>query len=164
MSGNRLVFITIFLIVFILMMTIGLVSGVSPGAGVIRALLAATFFTALSFGTLFLITRYVIDDIQLPDSCDTEGETTPENENTGQMLDIMVSDPSEKTEEEAPAEPSNTNAEDIAENIAEDIAKDIYDEELSPLVTKQIDPNVEKVINSDPKRMADIIKKMGFED
>ncbi|HWI54979.1 MAG TPA: hypothetical protein VNT57_04765, partial [Desulfobacteria bacterium] len=150
MSGNRLVFIIIFLVVFVMMMTIGLLSGVSIGAGFTRALWAAAFFTAISLGTSVIIARYVIDDIKPTGNGDDEGNNLPENENLGQMLDIMVSEPPLETEEPAP-ETSDTKDETPVK------------QSLGPLVTRQIDPNVEKVINSDPRRMADIIKKMGFE-
>lgn len=150
MSGNRLVLMIIFISVFIIMMFTALSSEVSVLAGLKRALSAALFFTALSFGTYYVIAHYVIDDIKLPANENIE-EDSSVNEITGQMLDITVS---ESTEEEL---------EDISLPTDEDDDNQ-SNQELNPLVTRQIDPNVEKVINNDPRRMAEIIKKMGFNE
>lgn len=151
MSGNRLIFTIIFVLVFVLMVSIGMIAGVSLGAGLKRALLAAVFFTAVSFGTSVVIDRYVINDIKPTGNSEDEGDILPENENTGQMLDITISESLQET------------GEDIQESSG--ISDEgTFNQEINPLVTRQIDPNVEKVINNDPKRMADIIKKMGFKE
>lgn len=36
--------------------------------------------------------------------------------------------------------------------------------DFSPIAAKQIDPDLERVINDDPERMAEIVKKMGYDD
>lgn len=151
MFGNRLLYI-VFLAVFLLIMFIGLVSEVSVSATLLRAFPAAVFFTALTWGLLYLVKRYVISELIVP-------PVEIEEETTGTKFDFTVSE--EIDMDIAPGtEPvdQGNNKPTISENSIRP------DQDFGPLGARQIDPQVEKIINSDPKRMADIIKKMGFEN
>lgn len=148
---NRLLSI-VFLAVFLLIMFVGLMSGVSVSASLLRGFLAAVFFTSLTCGLSNLVTRYVISELIVP-------PVNIGDENVGTNFDFTVSealDP-DMVSVPGPVEPNNDKPATEGNNIQPD-------QDLSPLGARQIDPQVEKIINSDPKRMAEIIKKMGFED
>lgn len=151
MFGNRLLYI-VFLAVFLLIMFIGLVSGVSVSASLFRAFFAAVFFTALSWGLSLLVKRYVISELFVP-------VVNIEEETVGTKFDFTISETLDPNiaSGSIPVEHANNKSISVENNIE-------YDQDFGPLDARQIDPQVEKIINSDPKRMAEIIKKMGFEN
>ncbi len=124
-SGNSRVFLLAFAGVFVLILFVGVLSGVSLKAGLGRAFLAGLLFSALLWITCRIITGYVVPQ---PDA---GGDMPPQKDAVGRQLDLTVSD--------SPGD-------------------------FSPITPKQIDPDIERIINNDPERMAEIVKKMGYSD
>ena len=135
--ANNRGFFPVFIIVFILMAIIGGLAGVSLKASLIRAFLAALFFMVLSWIVVKGVVSYVLQAEPDETAEDLPDDVLPESD-MGKHLDFTVSD--------SRSESSNETT------------------DFSPISAKQIDPNVEKVINSDPVRMAEMVKKMGFEE
>lgn len=133
--GKKSIFAAVFIVVFLMILVMGLAAGVSSIAGLKRAFYGAAFFTVFSWGITTLVNIYAIP-VSEPPLIDAEDEKNEES--LGNKLDLTVSD--EIFSEPIPA--SN----------------------FSPLSAKQIDPLVSKVINNDPDRMAEIVRKMGFEE
>ncbi|WP_418790212.1 hypothetical protein [Phosphitispora sp. TUW77] len=124
-SGYRRVLVLVFGTVFLLIMFIGLLSGVTLKACLGRAFLAGMSFSVLLWVLFRLIGKYALP---LPDARES---LFAQSHDVGGQLDFTVSDPLD---------------------------------EFSPINAKQIDPDLERVINNDPERMAEIIKKMGNDE
>ncbi len=146
--GNKGIYAAIFLLVFLLILIIGVTSEVSLSASVSRALLSGLAFTAFFWAAGKLISIYVFpetkeatDFTESDISADTSEMFLEANlgSNLGNNLDFTVSEP--------------------VSGIVEEIPK-----QFTPLPAKQIDPQVNKIINSDPQKVAEIVRKMGFED
>lgn len=151
MLRSRLLVI-VFLAVLLLIMFVGMLSGVSISASLFRAVLAAVFFTLLTWGFSNVIKYCGILDLIVP-------PVKSEDEIVGANFDFTVS---EALETDLLSEPESVESQKTKSIITEN--KTQPDPDFGPLGARQIDPQVEKIINSDPKRMAEIIKKMGFEN
>ncbi|PKM80866.1 MAG: hypothetical protein CVU89_12045 [Firmicutes bacterium HGW-Firmicutes-14] len=140
-ADSRDVFAVVFIIVFLMILIIGIISGVSLPAGLVRSVLAAVFFTGLLYVTVWLITRYAL----------TGSGKQPEKRRqaAGSRLDVKVTDDYAKV----------PDIEITGNHVTEPVPGD-----FNPLTGKQIDPDVERVINNDPERMAQLVKKMGFDE
>jgi len=134
---HRRAFVLVFIAVFILIFVIGVLSEVSLLSSFLRAVLAAVFFTVLSSGVVRAVSRFVISEQEKQELTDINRRSVKQ---AGENLNITVSDPP-------------------ADQVSSDNGP-----EFIPLAARQIDPEVDKAINSDPRRMADIIKKMGFDE
>lgn len=138
-DGKKVYFAVVFLVVFLMIFIIGIVAQVSLAVGLERALMAAALFTGLCWAISRFIKRYVVPDIIF------EANDIHTAHSLGNNLDIKVSEP--------------------ASNIqGAKLTKNNQVPEFIPTTTNQIHPQVEKIINSDPKRLAEIVKKMGFEE
>lgn len=132
----------IFTLIFLMMFIIGVTSEVSVSASLIRAVISAVLFTVLTGVLGKVISVYVF-----PPTQDTE--INPEDENLGTNLDLTITDSTDQnTQPEAAVftDPPNGSGEFI------------------PISARQIDPQVTRIINDDPQKAAEIIRKMGFED
>jgi flagellar biosynthesis/type III secretory pathway M-ring protein FliF/YscJ len=136
-TGGKSFYTVVFLSVFFLILFIGMVSLVTYSASLIRAFLAAAFFTVLLW-LLGKLTRVVF----------LESQKSVENRqsNSGQMIDFSVSEPVDYNE------------------LTGKTKKDSSKNEFVPLKAKQIDPQITKIINNDPDKMAELVKKMGFDE
>jgi hypothetical protein len=124
------------------MLIIGVTSEVSLSVSLTRAVMAAGLFTVLTGVVGKVISVYVfppepVDDLNL------------ENENLGTNLDVTITE-----------SPKNTDQPGIAPNNVPPVISD----EFIPISARQIDPQVNKIINSDPQKVAEIVRKMGFEE
>lgn len=148
--GNTRIYITVFLGVFILMFLIGVSSEVSLSAGFGRAVLAAAVFTALLLLVVQFITRYLFRD--------NSDEPVAHNANVtvGRNLDISADQPVSYPLPTAVPDPVGPD-----ESLSEPTG---FSPDFVPLAAKQIDPQVSKIINSDPNKMAEIVRKMGLEE
>ena len=148
--GNTRIYITVFLGVFIFMLIIGVSSEVSLSAGLGRAVIAAAIFTALLLLVVHVITRYLFQDNSVEPAAHSANVTV------GRNLDISadqsVSYPL-PTAVPGQARPNETLSEPIGSPP-----------DFVPLAAKQIDPQVSKIINSDPNKLAEIVRKMGLEE
>jgi flagellar biosynthesis/type III secretory pathway M-ring protein FliF/YscJ len=136
-SGNSRVFGLAFTGVFLVILLIGLLSGVTLKAGLGRAFMAGLLFSVLLWALFKVIGRYALP------IADTADSSFPENHHVGGQLDLTVSDTSRET---------GGGFEDTEEPNG-----------FSPITAKQIDPDLERVINDDPERVAEIVKKMGYD-
>lgn len=143
--GNKGIYAVIFLSVFFMILIIGVTSEVSLSASFNRAFLAAAGFTLLSWGLGRLMTTFVFQEPVM------EEADTFLVERLGANLDLTVNDP-EPSEQEEQFQPE--------QNLFKTTPAKVF----SPLTAKQIDPQVNKIINSDPKKVAEIVRKMGFEE
>jgi len=131
-----------FLMIFLMMLMIGVTSEVSLLASLTRAVMAAGLFTILTWGVGKLISIYVFPPEQIDDS-------QLENEDLGTNLDLTVTD-----------QPDDSDHTDIDPSAVQPGTPD----EFTPISARQIDPQVNKIINSDPRKAAEIVRKMGFEE
>lgn len=154
-GGAKLLFI-VFLAVFIMILSTALFSEVSLSASLVRAGTAATVFTVMLWGTFKIMSCFILSDIKAVD------EAAATDDIIGRTLNITVAD--DLSNEQI----LKDNSQDIANNsaIAPQSSRDPESsfDEFSPLAAQQIDPQIEKIINNDPKRLAEIVKKMGFDD
>lgn len=141
--GNKRIYAVIFLAVFVMIFTIGVVSEVSLTSALTRAFLAGLFFTLLTWGIGKIIAQYVF-----PKAGSGTGDFNL-NGSLGSRLDLTVSETIDGIGDEISEEEADGNAQR---------------NQFTPLTAKQIDPQLNKIINNDPKKMADIVRKMGFED
>jgi len=96
--------------------------------------LAGVIFTTLLWIVVQVMNNYISPHIQ-------DGNTGVQVvETTGSKIDVTVSETPEnhRQPEERP--------------------------DFVPLAARQIDPNLNNVINSDPEKVADIVRKMGFDE
>lgn len=141
--GKIKFFAFIYLSVFILIFVIGLAFQVTILANLYRAFLGALLFSGTGMILVMLIKIFVIQDL-LKEAEEAEQQ---KKETLGTSLDLTVSD-------EHPLDYSNL----------ETAAAEQFDQDLNALASQQIDPQFTRIINSDPERLAQIVKKMGFED
>lgn len=140
--GIKSFFAGTFLLIFLMMLIIGIASEVSLSANLTRAVLAAGLFTVLTRVVGKIVSIYVFPPEQVDDS-------DAENENLGTNLDLTITD-----------SPDNSSQ---PEAVPTDVPPGTS-EEFVPLSARQIDPQVSKIINSDPEKVAEIVRKMGFEE
>lgn len=136
LTGGRQKYYYIGIAVFILILITGLLSGVSWQASVIRAILAAVFFSALSRGVVEFLAMQIL----------SAGQAQPD---TGIIAD-------QGTRSGAGEQPAKGRQVDIVLPAEETV--------FEPLAPQQIDPRLNKVINEDPERIASMVKKMGLEE
>ncbi len=169
-GGSKGVYPGVFAGVFLFIFIIGMTSDVSLSASVSRALLAALVFTAL----VWIVGRVIAVSVFQA----RHGEEGFDGgANLGGKLDITVEESTGETHPPTRVQPvnpgfSNTihsqmssqaqNAVPSTENPAGQT--DGNQAGFSPLVARQIDPQVTKIINSDPDKVAEIVRKMGFEE
>ena len=131
-----------FLLIFSMMLIIGISSEVSLSASFTRAVLAAGLFTVLT-GVICKVVSVCV----FP--CEQADDLGVEDEDLGTNVDITITE-----------SPDNSNQ---PEAVFTDVPSD-NSEEFIPLSARQIDPQVSKIINSDPEKVAEIVRKMGFEE
>lgn len=145
--GSKGFYTATFLLILIMMLTIGVNSGVSLSASLTRAIFAGGFFAALTWVIGKIILIYVFPPLPVVDLM-LENETV-DNETLGTKLDVTATDPLTHSEQQI-TEPASV----------EPNASDFF----TPMSARQIDPQVNKIINSDPQKVAEIVRKMGFEE
>lgn len=131
-----------FLLVFLMTFIIGVASEVSLSASFTRAIFAGIFFAVLTWIVGKVISVYVFPPAQIDD-------VNPDNEELGTNIDLTIADSSAGLVQLA-GDPAGGEP-DSAEYFA-------------PLAARQIDPQVNKIINSDPQKVAEIVRKMGFDE
>lgn len=139
--GSKRFYAGTFLLIFLMIFIIGVTSEVSLSACLTRAVMAAGLFTVLTWvvGKVILICVFPPEQV--------EGLNT-ENENLGTNLDLTVTESPDNNQPETP--PAGVPP--------------IASDEFIPISARQIDPQVNKIINSDPRKVAEIVRKMGFEE
>lgn len=135
-QGSMRNYIYIGIIVFIIMVITGLLAQVSFPALVMRAVLAALFFSVLVLGVITVGRQFFLPAEQAAEN-QPDVEEQPVR---GTQLDIVL-----------PGEDTVVNEPDIREQSFE------------PMAPQQIDPKLNNVMNEDPERIASMIKKMGLE-
>lgn len=145
---NKKAYVVVFMFIFAIELVIGLLSNVSLTASLARAFLDSIFFTGLLWGFIKFIRNYVIHDV-------IKELETKEDDQTEKQIDITVTD-------------DNISISDLYDNPSDShgqvAATKDNDKEFTSLTSQQIDPQVSKIINDNPERLAQIVRKMGFED
>lgn len=129
-----------FLLVFLMTLIIGVASEVSLSASFTRAIYAGGFFTVLTWVVGKVISTYVFPPGEIDD-------VNPKNENLGTNVDLTITE-SVTDNGKPPVDPAGGQPSAAAN--------------FTPLTARQIDPQVNKIISSDPQKVADIVRKMGF--
>ncbi|MFZ5641383.1 MAG: hypothetical protein ACOY4Q_11955 [Bacillota bacterium] len=132
-------YIYIGIAVFVIMLITGLVSGVTPAVLLVRAVLAAVLFAAISWCVFTFIIKGILappDQTQAPEEQSEAGDRPVR----GTQFDIVL-----PAEEPAVQEP-----------VVQETA-------FKPLAPQQIDPQLNRIIGEDPERVASLVQKMGLE-
>ena len=140
--GSKSFYTGTFLLIFLMMLIIGVTCEVSLSASLIRAAMAAGLFTILTGVVAKVISTYVFP----PEHVD---ELNLENDNLGTNLDVTITE-------------SPDNIDQLVTAPAD--APPFTSNEFILLSARQINPQVNTIINSDPKKVAEIVRKMGFEE
>lgn len=147
--SNIRLYITVFLGVFLTIFIIAVTSEVSVPAGLRRAFLGAGGFTVLFMVLGQIIARYIFfDPHEQPAAADS-------NVPPGFNLDVSAAEPVLYPETNT-GSGSGRSAQPVVESNAHTTG-------FVPLSARQIDPQVSRIINDDPGKAAEIIRKMGLE-
>ncbi len=134
-AGKRK-YVVIGITVFLILAVTGLLSGVSVQALLIRAVLAALFFVLLTYVFISIIVTQVLSPDELP----------------VELLDELSS------------EAAVTDTTEQYKGKQVDIVLPAEETLFEPLTPHQIDPQINKIINEDPERIAAMVKKMGLDE
>ena len=150
--GNKGFLTGTFITIFLFILVLGLANEVSLNASLSRAFMAATAFTAIMILVIFVNGKYVFFE-------DMPGVEVGASEMVGGNLDFTVNEPL--------GNPAQTGLSDIVNDSAPtDGVIPVPDspQTFVPLNARQIDPELNRIISSDPNKVAEIVRKMGFED
>ncbi len=136
-------------IVFCFIFLVGLNSEVSLGASVYRGASAALIFCVVTFAISNIVKLLAFNQ-----SDNTAAEPAPK-------FDFKIDDAGVFTNREATGSASPEPTPVVAPSTEQ---APNSNQSFEPFQAKQIDPQVSRIINNDPERMAELVRKMGLDD